>query len=44
MERVEAVAKITNKEFYGYCLLKEKAEKLTSSTHESIAVRRILVC
>jgi hypothetical protein len=29
MERVEAVAEITKKEIYGYCLLKEKAEKLT---------------
>jgi len=44
MERVEVVAEITKKEIYGNCLLKEKAEKLTSSTHESIAVRRIFVC
>ena len=44
MERVEAVAEITNKEIYGTCLLKEKGGKLMSITHELIAVRRILVC
>jgi hypothetical protein len=43
MERVEAVAEITKKEFR-VLPVEGKAEKLTSSTHELIALRRILMC